>query len=88
VVSAKSAATAERGRHKTDEEQRVSQTHLWVYQKIIVTRNGGCSRCGPLYMAGTLGVSGLYTLPGCRKRQDDGMMEDVRPSKDLGTMEA
>jgi len=86
--SAKSAATAHIGRRKANEEQRVSETHLRVYQMILVARNGGRSRCSSLYMTGRLGVSGIYILPGCRKRQDDGMLGHARPSKDLGTMEA
>ena len=39
-------------------------------------------------MTGKLGVSTLCRLSGRWKGKDDGMVEDVRPSKDYGTMEA
>jgi hypothetical protein len=36
---------------------------------------------------GKPGVSALYRLPGGQYSQNDGMMEDVRLSKDHGTIE-
>jgi hypothetical protein len=89
VVTAKSATTIHKRevRCEAKEDQRVSYSHLRVYQMALVDRNGKRSRCCPPTSRGMPGAGALYRLSGRGQSQSDGMKEGVRPSKDHGTIE-